>query len=343
MVKGQTMTTAIATQREKMQAAGQVANHIAAKHVFDDYRSRKAKNTLARQDNDLSVFAKYLSVAGVLVAGLSTNPQSWRGVTWGLVEGFVKWQLQQGFAVGSINVRLSTVKTYAQLATKAGCIDPAEYAMIRSVSGYGFKEGLRIDETRETTRTGAKKSKSVVLSSAQMKDLKKQPNTPQGRRDALLVCLMSGLGLRVGEVVRLCVENVDLENNTITFWREKVSKEQTHKMTNGLLNAMRAYIEHDALPNNGALLRSSNKSGILTSEGMNRFSIAKRIALLGENIGIDGLSPHDLRHYWATKLANDKTPIDKLMNAGGWNSPAMPLRYIVASKIANDGIDLDDD
>ena len=101
-------------------------------------------------------------------------------------------------------------------------------------------------------------------------------------------------------------------------------------------------MEQDALPQ-GALLRGSNKSGILTREGMNRFSIAMRIALLGETIGVDGLSPHDLRHYRATKLASDKTPIDKLMNAGGWNSPAMPLRYIEASKIANEGIDLDDD
>jgi integrase len=90
---------------------------------------------------------------------------------------------------------------------------------------------------------------------------------------------MSGLGLRVGEVVGVCVENVDLENNTITFWREKVSKQQTHKMTNGLLNVMRAYMQNDALPT-GALLQGSNKSGKLTSEGMNRFSIAKRIALL---------------------------------------------------------------
>ena len=30
--------------------------------------------------------------------------------------------------------------------------------------------------------------------------------------------------------------------------------------------------------------------------------------------------------------ASDKTPIDKLMNAGGWNSPAMPLRYIEAQQ-----------
>jgi integrase len=210
------------------------------------------------------------------------------------------------------------------------------------VTGYAYKEGLNVDKTRDTIRVGSKKSEPVLLTPAQIKDLKKQPNTPQGRRDALQICLMSGLGLRVGEVVGLRVENVDLENNTITFWREKVSKEQTHKMTNGLLNAMRAYMKNDALPT-GALLKGSNKSGSLTGEGMNRFSIAKRIALLGESIGIDGLSPHDLRHYWATKLASDKTPIDKLMNAGGWNSPAMPLRYIEASRIANDGIDLDDD
>ncbi len=76
---------------------------------------------------------------------------------------------------------------------------------------------------------------------------------------------------------------------------------------------------------------------------MNRFSIAKRIAFLGACIGIEGLSPHDLRHYWATKLASGKTPIDKLMSAGGWSSPAIPLRYIEASNIANDGAQVDDD
>jgi hypothetical protein len=96
-------------------------------------------------------------------------------VTWGIVEGFIKWQLQQGYSIGSINVRLSTVKTYCRLATQAGTIDPTEYALIRSVTGYAYKEGLNIDQTRDTTRLGSKKSEAVSLTPAQIRDLKKQP------------------------------------------------------------------------------------------------------------------------------------------------------------------------
>jgi hypothetical protein len=31
-------------------------------------------------------------------------------------------------------------------------------------------------------------------------------------------------------------------------------------------------------------------------------------------------------------------PVDRLQDAGGWNSPAMPLRYVETAKIANQGV-----
>lgn len=62
----------------------------------------------------------YLIFCNSLTASdLARDPNAWRGVTWGLVEGFVKWQLRRGYSVGSVNVRLSTVKTYCKLALKA--------------------------------------------------------------------------------------------------------------------------------------------------------------------------------------------------------------------------------
>ena len=57
-------------------------------------------------------------------------------------------------------------------------------------------------------------------------------------------------------------------------------------------------------------------------------------------IGIEGLSAHDCRHYWATQAARNGTPIDRLQDAGGWSSVAMPMRYIEKAKIANDGVKL---
>jgi hypothetical protein len=126
--------------------AGQAANQVAARSVFADYRSRKADNTLRQQDAGLKLFAAYLhSVRVTTYAGdqpltaeaLAGAPAAWAGLTWGLVEGFVRWLLPQGYSVGSINVRLSTVKTYAKLAAKAGTVAKDELALIRSVAGYG--------------------------------------------------------------------------------------------------------------------------------------------------------------------------------------------------------------
>lgn len=104
---------------------------MAARHTLAGYRSRKAANTLRRQDADLALFARFLGETGVIVGDLGTQPEAWEGVTWGLVEGFVRWQLQQGYSVGSVNVRLSTVKAYAKLALKAGTLSATEYALIR--------------------------------------------------------------------------------------------------------------------------------------------------------------------------------------------------------------------
>ncbi len=44
------------------------------------------------------------------------DPTEWAGMMWDLVAGVVEWQLQQGYAINSLNTHLATVKTYCQLA-----------------------------------------------------------------------------------------------------------------------------------------------------------------------------------------------------------------------------------
>jgi integrase len=330
-----------------MVIAGQAANKAAARAVFIDYRTRKAANTTRRQDADLALFAEYLKSAGLHAGNFATDPKAWQGIMWGVVEGFVKWQLLNGYAVESVNVRLSTIKTYARLALKAGALDVSEYAMIRTVQGYGFKEAKRVDETRKAEglycRRGNKKAHAVIITDEQAAQLMAQENTPQGKRDALIMCLMLEHGLRLGEVEGLQVHNFDVKNRCMTFYREKMSKEQTHRLTDRTLDAARAYMKH--APKDGSLWRASAEkregktlAGKLTTQGISERAINKRVELLGRKIGIDGLSPHDLRHYWATNASRKGTPVKSLQEAGGWNSPAMPLHYIEAEQVANDGM-----
>ncbi|NPV55599.1 MAG: tyrosine-type recombinase/integrase [Anaerolineae bacterium] len=322
-------------------AVAQAADRAAARSRFNDYRSRRAAHTLRRQEADLSLFAGFLQDLGVPADDLARRPDGWRLITWGLVEAFIKWQLKEGYAVRTVNVRLSTVKSYARLALQSGALSPQEYALIRAILGYSLREQNRVDARRTRTRRGNKKIEPVRITPEQAAALKAQPSTPQGRRDALLLCLLLDHGLRVGETAGLLVDNIHLDEEVVRFHRPKVNKVQTHRLSADTLAALRACAAFNELPAEGPLLRRSRKNGELAEAGMGERAITARVRALGAVIGLPGLSAHDCRHYWATNAARHGTDPFDLQQAGGWSSLAMPRRYIADNDIANQGVELE--
>ncbi|MBK8028794.1 MAG: tyrosine-type recombinase/integrase [Chloroflexi bacterium] len=352
---------------ERQGVIGVLADDAARAGIFADYQKDKPANTLRRQAGDLAVFARYLfaltfyaytfdSDADWQIAkqanALMSDPAEWAQITFGIVSGFVQWQLQQGYAIGSINVRLATVKRYAALAFQAGATDTDTAAKISSVKGFAYGKRAEADKRRaaegQATRKGSKKEKAVPLTKAQRRALKTQPDTPQGRRDALLICLLLDHGLRCGEIAILEVTafTFDHEHRAgyFTFYRQKVGKTQTHDLTRDSYKAAMGYIDQDA-PVSGNLLCPSSKGGKLdkSGKGMSERAITKRVEFLGRKIGIKGLSAHDGRHSAATEVARRKdVTLDRMVEMFGWNSPAMALTYIEAAKRANEGVDFDE-
>jgi integrase len=331
------------------ESVGQAANQAAAAGVFYDYRLALAPNTLRRHRAALELFAEYLGEKGLRPIHLHDDPADWRGITWGLVDGYYKWLLMQGYSVGSANVNLSTIKTYARLAIKAGVVDPAESQLIETVRARSRRrDRQRIDEQRKReeipTRIGAKKAEPLLLTAIQVAALKQQPDSPQGRRDQFLMCLLLDHGLRVGEVAGLRVPDIDLQAGTLSVYRPKVDKKQIHRLSSQTIEVALRYFNLDisAMRNTPpALLAGSTKSGALKGSLSIR-AIFNRVRMLGRQIGLMDLSPHDCRHSWATLASRAQTPLERLMDAGGWASYAMPLRYIQSNEIANEGVRLDD-
>lgn len=320
-----------------MHNLGQAANAAAAQNTLRDYQDRQSAQTLRRQDADVRLFQRYLADAsGLTFLDMASNLETWSGVTYGLVEGFNRWQLQQGYAIGSINVRLATIKTYCELAAKSGSLNQVELVMIKSVKGYRHLEARNQDEKRaQTRRPEAKKAEPVSLSPVHASLLKQQPDTKKGRRDALIVCLLVDHGLRCGEVSDLDVSSIDLQAGTLTFYRHKVDKIQTHRLTPDTWKAAKAYLDQAHLDQDAPLF-----AGTCSGERICERSINARVSTLGKALDLDSLSPHDCRHYWATDAMRKGTDIKSLQTAGGWTSPAMPLRYAEASEIANEGVKL---
>ncbi len=353
----------ITTPARSLALAGQAANRAASGIAFEEYRANRPAQTLRAQRTDLANFAGFLHEAGISDAphaeSLQTDPSAWNGITHGLVLAYREWLMAAGYAVATVNRRLATVKVYAQMAlagiegdgagANAGAngrernSTSGEIEKIKAVHGFGHKHGRNRDAKRAEvgtpTRVGAKKPyKAVSLSPAQAKALKEQPATPQGRRDALLLCLLLDHGLRCGEVAALSVTDFDPIAGTMSFYRPKVDKRQLHKLTSDTLLALRAWIDSGDAPQQGRILRGSRKGGALTHAGMSARAITGRVRELGQGVGINTLSAHDCRHYWATRATQQGTHPRALQQAGGWNSPAMVMRYVDESEIANAGV-----
>jgi integrase len=365
--------TAIVAQHATIRAeAATAANQAAADHVFAEHWELLAKRTRLRHEGELALFAHYLAVVRAIEpaqeiavgAALPYHASAWRNMTWGLIKGLAKWMLDEGYATSSVNVRLATVKRYAKLARQAGAIADQEAQLIAAVRGYGGKQARNLDSGRKQTRklradgSPVKKAKAVRISDQQVRQLKQQPDTPQGRRDTLLMALLLDHGLRVGEVAALSVGSVDLETNTLTFYREKVDLTQTLALEADVRAAAERYLLADragasadaplflASRKNGELVAPSVKLGRSPDNAAHRRqpfnarAMQTRVRLLGEAVGLQRLSPHDCRHCWTTRALQARSNLIDVQHAGGWASISMVARYANAAAVANEGVRL---
>ncbi len=334
-----------------LEIAGPIANNAAQQGLLEEYHRTLTPQTIRRQKADIDLFRRYLASADIPSGDFLYSIDTWRGMTWGIVKGFREWMLHEGYAMGSVNVRLSTIKKYAHVAFESGVIDEEAIQRIQSVKGFHGKTARNVDEKRETMRIGAKKAEPTNISSSHMKALKallEHDTSYTGIRDYLLVCLLGYQGLRCGEVTELKVSDIHLAEGLIVFYRRKVDKTQLQAMHVTTLIAMTRYIE-DVQPSGLLLFEGIDREAWTDStgkyhaahkaeNGLSTRSINDRIRYLGELVGVERLSPHDLRHYWTSDAFKHKTPIDIVMQAGGWNTYEMPLRYRGQTAIANEGI-----
>lgn len=332
-------------QHTPMEVIAEAANNAARRTLLERYKQGKSSETLRRQGYDIALFEKYLADAFHFAKGMNNDLSLWEGMSYGIVSAFQQWQLKNGYSIGSINVRIATIKTYCELAHQAGYISDKEAIAIKGIKGISLKEGRNIDEVREDQRIGKKKAKTTLLSEPYVdlikKLLRQESLTNQGKaRDYLLFCLLADHGLRCGEVAGLETKNLDITTGMLTFYRRKVYKTQTHKLTADTLEAAKSYLKI-ASPRKMLFEGKANSRHEKTADdGMTTRGINKIIARLGNLVGVEELSPHDLRHYWATIAIQKGTDIKSLQQAGGWNSPYMPLRYAEESAIANEGVKL---
>ncbi len=322
--------------------AGQVADHFAQSDAFAQAQAIWTANTQRRYLNDLELFSAYLESAHIErpAEALFNDAEAWRGMTFGLLKGFNIWLEQRGYATGTIKGSISTVHVFCRLAgpspVGAGVLDEASLAAILTVRGTSGRKARNLDENRKRrqipTRKGHKKAVTTQISTVQAITLKKVTTHPERQparahdllltyRDALLMGLLVEHALRCSEVALLTIDSIDLRREMIRIYRPKTDRTDIQKLHKHTRLAAQAYLSQVGRER-GPLFTGYDSEKPLSTRAIN-----KRVGVLGGEIGIEHLSPHDLRHHWAFDALLNHTPLNVVQADGGWETEYMPLRY----------------
>jgi integrase/recombinase XerD len=140
-----------------------------------------------------------------------------------------------------------------------------------------------------------------VLSEAQVEDLLAAPDTtePLGLRDRAMLELLYATGLRVSELVGLTLAQLRLDVGFVVAFG-KGSKERVVPVGEAAERWVRRYLA-EVRPE---LANERSEAVFVTrrGEGMTRQMFWTTISRYGRAVGIPSLSPHVLRHSFATHL-----------------------------------------
>ena len=145
-----------------------------------------------------------------------------------------------------------------------------------------------------------------------------------GARDAAMLSLLYGCGLRRSEAVALTLD--DYREGSVTVRTGKGRKERIVYSANGGRAAIDAWIAVRGAWA-GALLAPVAKGSRIQQRPMSAQAVMLRLQFLGKRAGIDNLSPHDLRRSFVGELLDAGADISSVQQLAGHSSVTTTARY----------------
>ncbi|MCQ2742152.1 MAG: tyrosine recombinase [Bacilli bacterium] len=180
---------------------------------------------------------------------------------------------------------------------------------ISSLSGfYTFleTEGILKESPLKVERPKQEKRIPIVISTEQIEDLLDAPkiNKESGARDKAMLETMYASGLRVSELCGLKLTSINVRNGILTVDKGKGAKQRSVPIGDFALKYLTDYINRWRSKNPG----SKAPYVFLNKEGkpISRIYFFKQVKKYALEVGItESISPHTLRHCFATHLLNN--------------------------------------
>jgi integrase/recombinase XerD len=150
--------------------------------------------------------------------------------------------------------------------------------------------------------------------------------SPAGARDAALLALLYGGGLRRSEAVALDIDQYDPETGLLTVRAAKGRKDRTAYATNGAAAALDDWLlVRGSEP--GALFLPINKGGNISHHHMTGQAVMAIVRKRASQAGIAHASPHDLRRTFVSDLLDAGADITTVSKLAGHANVQTTARY----------------
>ncbi len=249
--------------------------------------------TIDAYTRDVETFLDRAVELGILVDRHNGNWKQLAGQR-GLIRAHLAMLRRQGMKTASLNRHLASIRTFYSYLLVTGTIDKIPGNLS---AGRGGRERLL---PKDLNREMAEK-------------LLEQPDitTARGRRDRALLEMIYGLGLRLAEVTALSLGNLDFPQGKVTVLG-KGNKQRILPLGGHPLLSLTNHLESALEPATWENLRVGRIRGQDAKAAVFNGRPGKRIAhrtvqamvakYAAELASVAGVSPHTLRHSFATHL-----------------------------------------
>jgi site-specific recombinase XerD len=150
--------------------------------------------------------------------------------------------------------------------------------------------------------------------------------SPAGIRDAALIAVLYGAGLRRSEIVGMDLNNHNLETGELVIRGAKGRKDRLAYATNGAADALKDWlVVRGGDP--GPLFCRINKGGRITIRRMTDQAVLHILTKRADEAGVATFSPHDLRRSFISDLLDAGADISTAQQLAGHANVTTTARY----------------
>ncbi|HCV00326.1 MAG: tyrosine recombinase [Dehalococcoidia bacterium] len=262
--------------------------------TFLTVEKNASENTISAYRSDLDQFEKSVARQS------STAAASWDAITDEMLLTFVEELRGRDYKAATVARKVAAVKSFFSFMAAEGILpcDPTEELRSPQV-GKALPRTLTPEEVDELLEQPARKSTAVA------------------QRDKAMLELAYHTGMRVTELVSLDVAHVALESDPVTVRSiGKGDQERALPLHQRAVDELRQYIFHVrpkmVRNRNETALFVNRRGGRLTRQGF--WLILKNYA---REARLDGITPHTLRHTYATHMLSGGMPLRNVQEALG--------------------------